>query len=77
MFCQYKSALGVPNEGIHKYKIFNIAIMDVLLTIIVALIISYIFSYNFWIVLIILFLLGIILHRLFCVQSTIDNVLFS
>ena len=32
MLCKYKDLLGVPKKGIHKYRIFNIAIFDVLLT---------------------------------------------
>jgi len=77
MLCQYKNILGIPNEGIHKYRLFNIAIMDVIMTIIGAFIISYIFSCNFWVVLVFLFLLGIILHRVFCVKTTVDKALFS
>ena len=76
MFCKYKNALGVPKEGIHKYRLFGIAIADLIMTIIVALILSYIFKFNFWITLIILLILGIILHRLFCVRTTIDKLLF-
>lgn len=77
MLCKYKDALGVPGKGIHQYRIFNIAIADVLLTIIVAGIIAWIFKLNFWLVLLILFLLGIILHRLFCVRTTVDKLLFK
>lgn len=76
MLCKYKNALGKPKEGLHKYRIFNIAIIDLLLTIIVAIIISYIMKINVFIVFIILFLLGIIMHRLFCVRTTIDKLLF-
>lgn len=76
MLCKYKNALGKPKEGLHKYRIFNIAIIDLLLTIIVAIIISYIMKMNVFIVFIILFLLGIIMHRLFCVRTTIDKLLF-
>lgn len=75
--CKYKDALGKPNKGIHKYRIFNIAIVDVIMTIIGAWIISWIFNFSFWITLLILFLLGIILHRIFCVKTTVDNILFS
>ena len=75
--CKYKDALGRPNKGIHKYRIFNIAIVDVIMTIIGAWIISWIFNFSFWITLLILFLLGIILHRIFCVKTTVDNILFS
>lgn len=77
MFCNYRNLLGEPNKGIHKYRIFNIAIADVILTIIAACIFSWIFRANFWITLIILFLLGIILHRIFCVKTTIDKLLFK
>ena len=77
MLCKYKDLLGIPNKGIHQYRIFNIAIVDVILTIIVALIISYIFNINFPLMVIILFLLGIIIHKIFCVTTTIDNLLFS
>lgn len=78
MLCQYKNILGIPNQGIHKYRIFNIAIVDVLLTIFGAyLIYLFIPKYNFLFILSILFLLGIILHRIFCVRTTIDKLLFK
>ena len=76
MLCKYKDALGVPNQGVHKYRLFNVAIVDVILTIVLAVIISYIFSVNFFITLIILFLLGIVMHRIFCVRTTVDKILF-
>ena len=77
MLCQYKDIFGKPNKGIHSYRIFNIAIVDVLLTILLALFISYIFKFNFWITLLIIFLIGIIIHRIFCVRTTVDKILFS
>ena len=39
MLCSYKNILGEPSNGVHGYRIFNIAIVDVLLTIIMAFII--------------------------------------
>ena len=77
MLCKYKDLLGKPDQGIHQYRIFNIAIVDVIFTIIGAFIISYLLKINFFITLLILFLLGIILHRLFCVKTTIDKLLFE
>ena len=78
MLCKYKNFFGKPHEGIHKYRICNIAIVDVILTIFLALII-YLFipEYNYFYILILLFLLGIILHRIFCVRTTIDKLLFE
>jgi hypothetical protein len=74
--CKYKNILGKPNKGIHSYRIFNIAIADVIMTIIAAFLISYFFNFPFFITLIILFILGIILHHIFCVKTTIDKLLF-
>ena len=75
--CKYKNILGVPGQGPHSYRIFNIAIVDVVLTIILAYIISYIYNISFVKSSITLFILGILLHRLFCVRTTIDKLLFT
>ena len=75
--CKFKNALGEPGKGIHSYRLFGVAIMDVIMTIIAAYIISYFTNYNFTYTLIFLFVLGIILHRLFCVRTTIDKLLFD
>jgi len=77
MLCKYKDSLGVPGKGAHKYRIFNIAIVDVILTVIIAGILSYFLKWSFWLTLLIFFLLGIILHRVFCVKTTIDKALFG
>lgn len=78
MLCQYKDALGKPGQGIHSYRIFNIAIVDVIFTIIGAYVI-YVFlpKINYFVILISLFILGIILHKIFCVRTTIDKYLFG
>lgn len=76
-FKQFSDIFGKPNEGVHSYRIFNIAIVDVISTIIGALIISYIFNINFILLLIFMFLLGIVLHRLFCVNTTINKLIFG
>lgn len=68
---------GKVDQGIHSYRIFNIAIVDVLMTVIAAFLIHYFAKINFFVVLILLFLLGIICHRVFCVHTTIDNLLFG
>ena len=75
--CKYKNALGVPGKGVHSYRIFNISVVDVLRTIIGAWIIAKVFNWPFLATLIGLFLLGIILHKIFCVKTTIDKLLFG
>jgi|UniRef100_A0A6C0CK86 hypothetical protein len=77
MLCQYKNIFGKPNTGVHKYRIFNIAIVDVILTMIFAYLIYLALpKYNYFCILFFLFLLGIFFHRLFCVRTTIDKLLF-
>ena len=73
---KYKNIFGKPNTGLHKYRILNIAIVDVILTVIFAYGISYFFEYPFIYTLGLLFLLGIILHRIFSVRTTVDKIVF-
>ncbi len=75
--CPYKFIFGKPTEGVHSYRLFNIAIIDVVCTIIGAYFISNYLKIDIKEVTIILFLLGILLHRLFCVKTTVDKILFS
>lgn len=74
--CKYKNVLGEPQKGIHSYRLFGVAIMDVIFTIIGAYLFSIFFGVSFLYTLLFLFVLGIILHRLFCVRTTIDKLLF-
>lgn len=74
--CQYKNILGEPDKGIHSYRFMGVAIADVILTIIGAFLIAFFNKLSFIYTLICLFLLGIILHRLFCVRTTLDKVIF-
>jgi hypothetical protein len=71
--CPYRNIFGKVNEGVHKYRLFNIAVVDVLATVVLAILLS---RKYFWQVLVVLFILGIILHRLFCVRTTVDRWLF-
>lgn len=76
VLCKYKNALGVPGEGVHSYRFLNLAIVDVIMTIIGAYIISIFFKISFLYTTIGLFSLGIFLHRIFCLRTTIDKLLF-
>jgi hypothetical protein len=40
MFCKYKNIFGKVGEGAHSYRIFNIAIIDVISTFILAFLIN-------------------------------------
>ncbi len=77
--CKYKDIFGKPNTGLHKYRIFNIAIIDVVATLILAKIIQYTvnntsISYSSYIL--ILLVLSVIVHKLFCVDTTLTRLFF-
>ena len=76
-FKNFSEIFGIPNEGVHSYRFMNLAIVDVLSTIIGAFIIARIFNWNFFLTLLVIFILGIILHRLFCVNTTINKFIFG
>ena len=75
--CAYSNILGSPKEGIHSFRLFNIAIVDFGFTIIAAIIISYAFDYSLLMVFIILMVIGILLHKIFCVNTTITKLIFE
>ena len=75
--CQYKDILGEPGQGQHSIRLFNISVVDVVATAGLAWAISWYFQYAFVIVLLILFIAGIVAHRIFCVRTTVDQWLFS
>ena len=74
--CKYRDLFGKPNEGVHQYRLFSIAIIDIAATIVIGVIIANLTKTPLWITLVVLFLLGIVLHRAFCVRTTIDKLLF-
>ena len=77
MSCRFANIFGKPKDGAHSYRILDIAIVDVLATIVLSIIISKIFNKSFLIVLLCLFILGIILHKLFCVNTTVNKLIFG
>ena len=75
--CSYRGIFGNPGEGVHKYRFMGLAIVDVLLTIVFACLTAWIMKWNTFYTIIVFFLLGIISHRIFCVRTTIDKLLFT
>jgi len=77
-FCKYKDSLGKPGEGLHSYRVFNLSVLDILFTFLLAKFVQYYIMEDteFIIVLIYCFIVGIIVHRIFCVRTTIDKLLF-
>ena len=81
--CKYKNLFGEIGTGPHSIRIFNIAIVDVILTILGGILLQTFLLQWFHIyieltiVLVLVFSLGILLHRVFCVRTTVDKLLFK
>ena len=76
--CKYKNIFGEPNEGWRKkYRFLGISYIDALVVIVFGIAISYIFKVPLSYTLVALFVLGIIVHRLFCVRTGVDRLLFG
>ena len=77
MYCPYRFIFGKPGEGIHAYRIFDIAIVDVFMTLLGGILLNLIFPRVPKLYCISgLFILGILMHRLFCVRTKIDRLIF-
>jgi predicted membrane-bound spermidine synthase len=80
--CEYSDILGKPNEGMHSYSIFDLAIFDILGTFVIALLFAFIFLPNkirsnfivtFFFSLILMFIVAELLHYSFCVNTRFLN----
>jgi len=76
MPCPYANLFGAPNTGVHAYRVANIAVVDLGLTVILAGVIAWLTKRSFGWLLLGLLLLGIVLHRAFGVRTTVDQLLF-
>ena len=64
------------DEGIF-FRINNIRVIDVVMTLIFAVVISRIFKWSLYGTIPGMFLLGIIAHRIFDIHTTVDHYLFD
>ena len=75
--CQYRHIFGKEREGVHSYRFLNIAIVDTILTFILSLAISYYFKINLILVFVLLIILSVFIHRIFCVDTTLTKIILK
>ena len=76
LLCRYASAGGSPGEGVHVH-VLGVAAFDVAGTLLAAWLLARAFRQPFWAWALGLFALGVLAHRLFCVRTTVDRLLFG
>lgn len=75
--CTYKDALGKPNTGLHSIRFMGVAIFDVLSVLVGAIAIAWVFNLPYIPTIIGVYILGIVVHRAFCVKTAVDVALFG
>ena len=68
-FEKYKDIFGKAGEGVHSYRFMGTAVVDVILTFLLAIFISSTSEIPLILSIILCFILGIIAHYIFCVET--------
>ena len=76
--CKYRNIFGKPGKGLHRFRIFGLAAVDIALTFVLAWLVHMLalVQYSYWQVLLGCFALGMVMHRIFCGKTPIDRFLF-
>lgn len=69
--CEYKDIAGKPGEGVHSHRLMGMATIDLVLTILGAIIIAYSANFSVLLTIIIVMIIGVFSHWLFCVDTAI------
>lgn len=76
VLCAFSDVFGRPSTGVHSFKVFDIAVVDALAAIAAAAWVARRFQIRFLLALALVFLSGVVAHRMFCVRTTVDKLLF-
>lgn len=71
--CKHKEMFGKPNKGIHSYRVLDIAVVDVVGTLAISLLLSKSLRISLFFCFIVLVVIGIISHELFCVDTALNR----
>lgn len=75
--CKYRDIFGKVGTGVHSLRLFNIAVVDTLLTLLLAYVINLYLKSNLLVVFFVLLVFSIAIHRAFCVETTLTKMFFS
>jgi len=69
MSCPYKYLFGIPGKGVHAYRFMDTAIVDYVGTIVLAALLTKFTQLPLVLSTILMFIIGILLHVVFCVPT--------
>jgi hypothetical protein len=69
---EFKDIFGAPNTGVHKYRMFGLAAVDLIGTVVIAYAINgFVINYALLFIFIILMILSVIIHKAFGVETAL------
>jgi hypothetical protein len=74
MSCPYKNIFGKVKEGVHSYRIFDFAVVDTVLTLLLAFFLARVLKQNVLFVFTWLLVIGVFVHKAFCVETTLTKL---
>ena len=77
MLCEYKNLFGAPLVGFHRDRLMGFAQNDIIGTVMLAYIISKYANVTFIRAFIYCILFAIVIHKLFCVNTKLNILLFN
>lgn len=69
--CPFKDIFGASRTGSHSIRFMDISVVDTALTVVAAFFIARGMKQPFWLVFLVLFIVGEIMHLGMCVDSTV------
>jgi len=77
MLCEYRDFFGKPREGAHAWRFMDFAMVDFIGTAVIAFFVSRYYRCSFVVLFLALLGLGVVFHRLFCVNTKLNTMLFG
>lgn len=68
---------GVPRTGIHSIRLFDFAVVDVMLSLLLAALLTYFKGWSLWLTVPSVLVVGIIAHRLLKIDTKLNTMIFG
>lgn len=75
--CKYRDVFGTPGAGLHSVRIFGLAAVDVLATLVAAFVTARVLRVRFAVALVFILSLGVVAHAALCVDTSLNLLLYS
>jgi hypothetical protein len=75
--CDLRTLFGTPYTGAHAWRIpgFDVALVDTIATLLAAVLLAPVLGHSPWLVCLLLLLISVPVHILFCVQTRVVRLL--